>query len=216
MKDNSTRYRHFFLVLYCDPFEIDKILIKNSEKILHCCYICHDKDIYDDDLIDNDGNYVHRKGELEKIHFHMLISFYNGHTFSAVKRLFTTELDKPRVEKCIDILSSYRYLLHLDHPKKYQYSAGDIIHAVDEKFYTELDIYGDKKDNDNVCMAIVKDLLKKTNPMVMLHRYGRDYLIHKRQYDDFVADYHAWSAEHPETLNQKELDDELVQMGLLD
>lgn len=216
MKKDISRSRHFFLVLYCSPVEIDKILLKNAEKIHHCCYICHDKDIYDKDLINDDGEYVHKKGDIEKIHFHMLVSFYNGHTFSSVKRMFTTEHDNPRVEKALDMLGCYRYLTHMDNPDKYQYSSSDIIYAVDKKFYDELLLHGDKKDNDNQALAIVKDLLKGVNPMVMIHRYGRDYVIHKRAYEEVVSDIHAWNASHPEMLNQKVLEDEMVQLGLMD
>lgn len=208
------RFRHFNLVLYCSRRELDAILIKYLCRISHCAYITHDKDIYDNDLIDKDGNYVHRKGEQEKVHIHMLISFYNGHTFSAVKRLFTTENDNPRVESVNDMVGCFNYLTHKGFPDKYQYLPSDIQY-IDEAFYKKLLEEGQKRDTDNVAESIVLDMLNGTSPRIMLARYGRDWAIHRSQYQDVVDAIREWDVSHP----TKELGDkwekECEQMGLL-
>lgn len=214
MKNNSRRLRHFNLVLYCSKYSIERILMLNSQRIHHCCYICHDKDVYDSDLINEQGEYVHKKGDVEKVHFHMLISFYNAHTFTAVKRMFTTKEDNPRVEPVNDMCAMYRYLTHLDHPNKYQYSSEEIIYSVDEQFYKDLLYHGDTNDNDNKALAIVKDILKGTNPILMIHRYGRDYAIHMKQYKDVADEVLSWQVNHPTERNAKVFEEEIEQMGL--
>lgn len=216
MKAENRRLRHFNLVLYCSESELDKILIKYSERIHHCCSIVHDKCVYDSDLFDKDGNYVHRKGEKEKVHIHLLISFYNAHTFTAVKRLFTTQEDKPRVEPINDMVGMFRYLTHLDHPNKYQYPSSAIMYHFDEPFYKELLKQGEKTDRDNISVAIVKDILRGVDPMVMLYRYGRDFGIHMRQYKEVADECLAWKVNHPSERVAKALEEDLVQMGLLD
>lgn len=213
--NKNSRIRHFFLVLYCSRLELDKILLKYSCRIAQCAYITHDKDVYDDDLLDNDGNYVHRKGEIEKVHTHLLISFYNGHTFSAVKRLFTTENDNPRVEPVNDMVQCFNYLTHKYYPDKYQYLPSDISY-INEDFYKKLLIEGERKDNDNIAESIINDMLKGTSPRIMVSRYGRDYVIHMRQYQDVVDEIRSWDVSHPTAEKIDEWCDELVQMGLLD
>ena len=212
----DSRVRHFFLVLYCSPVELDRVLLKYSCRIHHAVSIVHDKCIYQEDLLDNDGNYVHRKGDLEKVHRHLLITFYNAHTFSAVKKMFMTENDSPRVEPVNDMLRCFEYLTHKNDPDKYQYLETDLCFHVDKPFYDDLVRNGDRRDTDNIASAIVNDMLCGTSPRILIARYGRDYVIHMRQYKEVVDEIRAWDVSHP----TKELGDkwekEFEQMGLFD
>lgn len=219
MENNKKRFnrvRHFFLVLYCSVIELEKIFIKYSQRIAHAVYIVHDKDVYLSDLIDNDGNVKHRKGDKEKEHIHLLISFYNTHTFSAVKKLFTTKEDNPRVEPVNDMVKCFEYLTHINDKDKYQYSSEELIFAFDEEFYRDLIKEGEKRDVDNIAESIVKDILRGTNPMTMLKRYGNNYAIHFRQYKEIADEVLSWKVSHPTNKDVEVWDEELVQMGLLD
>ncbi len=202
MKNINSRVRPYTIVFYGNEMELKKILRTNYERIAHYAYILHDKCKYLDDLKDDDGNYVHRAGELEKAHFHILVDFYNGHTFMAVKKMFTTEADNPRVEPVRDRVAQYRYLIHADDPDKYQYEKTAIV-SNDINYYEKLCKNGDRRDSDNLAEQIINDLLAGVSPRIMVSRYGRDYVIHMRQYKECVDEIRYWELEHPKRSYEK-------------
>ncbi len=192
----SGRVRPFTVIFYGSEIELKKILRDNRERIAHFAYILHDKCVYLDDLKDDNGDYVHRAGEPEKVHFHVLIDFYNAHTFNAVKRMFTTEVDNPRVEPVSDRVAQYEYLIHKNDPDKYQYPKSAIV-SDDINYYEKLCVNGDRRESDNVAEQIVNDMLARVAPRIMVARYGRDYIIHYRQYMEIVDQIRYWDIEHP-------------------
>lgn len=107
----NTRQRHFELVLY-DDNEVHKDFIKNDLPYFTNVYILHDRDITD-------------SGELKKPHYHIIISFDNARTLSAVQK----ELDmiEPNLINAVKSLQAYvRYLIHLDTPNKEPYEIDEI------------------------------------------------------------------------------------------
>lgn len=182
----SGRYRPFTIVFYGSQAELMQIIRTYRPRIAHYAFITHDKDIYEEDLYNEDKTeLIHKKGDIAKPHIHFLVDFFNGHTLTAVKRLFTTENDKPRVDVIRDRAAQYRYLIHKDNPEKYQYNAEDII-SDDINFYENICIVGDKVDSDNKAEMIINDLLRGISPRIMVSRYGRDFVIHMTQYKDCV------------------------------
>lgn len=98
-----------------------------------------------EDCIDFDTKeFKYHKGDLEKVHIHLLIDFYDAHTFSAVKRMFTTVNDNPRCEPVSDRVQCYRYLIHKDNPEKFQYSKSNIV-SDNIIYYEKLCVVGEKK-----------------------------------------------------------------------
>lgn len=73
----------------------------------------HDKDINED-------------GTPKKAHRHLLLSFHVVKSYSQVKEI-TDKLNAPAPQPCKDTRGMVRYFLHLDNPKKAQYSREDII-----------------------------------------------------------------------------------------
>ena len=180
----SGRFRPFAIIFYGTQEELIQIIRTYRESIAHYAYITHDKDVYEEDLFNEEKQeFVHKKGEIEKVHIHILVDFFNGHTITAVKRMFTTELDKPRVEVIGDRVAQFRYLTHKDNPEKYQYPDSDIT-ADDINYYEKLCITGDKIDGDNKAELIINDLLRGISPRIMVARYGRDFVIHMKQYEE--------------------------------
>lgn len=213
----GNRYRSFTIVFYAGAVELNKFLLKYSVRISHYAYIVHDKDVYQEDLKDNDGNYVHKAGEIEKPHIHLLVDFYNAHTPNAVKKLFTTEVDKPRVERVSDKVAQYEYLIHKNDPDKYQYPKSSIV-SDDINWYDKLCISGEKRDSDDKAISIVNDILAGISPRILMHRYGRDFIIHYNQYKD-MADL-VREHDYNERISKDESFDrvverELEQMGIL-
>lgn len=214
---NSARPRWFCLIFYGSEEELKSLLEKYSVRISHYAYILHDKDIYADDLLRDDGTYVHKKGEIEIPHFHLLVSFYNGHTLSAVKKLFTTKLDKPRAEVITDKVIQYEYLIHKNDPDKYQYPKTDIV-SDNLHYFEKMCIRGDKTDTDEKAVSIVNDILAGISPRILMHRYGRDFIIHYNQYKDMADlirehDYNERIGK--DSSFDRVVERELEQMGIL-
>ena len=191
----NNRYRHFGIIFYGTQKELFKILHTYQERIVHYAFILHDKDVYREERRNDSGEIVNKIGDLEKPHFHVIVDFYNAASANAVKRLFTTELDKPKVEVLNDLVASYRYLTHKDDPDKYQYS-GDSVISDDISYYENLCLKGQKRDTDNIAMHIIDDLLKGINLRILVDRYGRDFVIHMNQYKECAESIRTWELEH--------------------
>lgn len=205
---SAGRKRPWTVVFYGSETELKHILVANRARIAHYAYKVHDKDIYAEDLTDEKGNIVHKAGEEERVHIHLLLDFFNGHTFRVVKKMFTTDTDNPRVEPVSDRVAQYRYLIHADDPDKYQYDKSGIM-SNDINYYEKLCVNGDRKDTDNLAEQIVNDMLCGVSPRVMLSRYGRDYVIHYRQYREVVEeikhfdDMEKWRKQESEQLDKR-------------
>ena len=171
---NNSKFRPWEIIFYGSQKELFKLLHKYECRISKYAFIFHDKDIYDD------GEH---KGELKKPHFHVLVDFHYPCTFTTCKRLFTTDTDNPRVENIRDRVAKFEYLTHKRYPDKDQYAYSDII-SNDIQYYENLLLRGDKKEVDNVAVAIVNDLLKGVPTVLLVDRYGRDFVIHMNQYED--------------------------------
>lgn len=189
--NKSGRFRPYEIVVYCTENELNGLLCKNHCRIAHYVYIKHDKDVYEED----NEELGHKKGELKKEHIHCLLDFFNPHTFTAVKKMFTTDVDKPRVEIISDRQAKYEYLTHTGYPNKYQYSKSLLI-SNDLGYYENICKQGDKRDTDNIAEQIIRDLLCNTSPYVMISRYGRDYIIHRQAYNDMADECRQYDFTH--------------------
>lgn len=211
--DKNSRYRCYTMVFYAGIHELEKILLKNLQRIRSYAYVLHDKDIYADDLLDDDGNYVHRKGDLEKPHIQIIIEFYNALSATALKRLFTTENDKPQVQRVVDKVAMYEYLIHKNDPDKYQYPKTDI-KSCDINYWESICKNGEKSNADDKACAIINDLLLGVSPRILMHRYGRDLIIHLNQYKDYVDYIREYDVSH--RLGNDDDFDEFVERQMVD
>jgi hypothetical protein len=183
-KHSNARSRSWFCVLYVEENELIQLIKINRQAISRFSYIYHDKDVYDKDIRDDStGEILHKVGDLKKLHCHLLVDFFNGHTFSAVRRMFTTDADKPVVQAVTDKCAVFRYLTHKDDKDKYQYS-DDLVVTSDDDYYKKLVQQGTRKDSDDIAVQIVNDLVKGVSIGLMVQRYGRDFVIHMRQYKE--------------------------------
>lgn len=109
------KYRNFALELYPeDSFHLDILeFIKNNYLF---AYILHDRDVWENVVLDNDGLILHNIGDLKKPHYHVIISFKNPRSLELIR----DTLGINHLEFCNFYLYS-RYLIHKDDPKKYQY-----------------------------------------------------------------------------------------------
>ena len=193
----SGRYRHFDLIVYCTENELFSMLHKYNDRISRYAFAKHDKDTFDSTVYEDDGKTVkHNQGELKKEHRHLTISLYNACTCTAVKKMFTTPEDKPRVDSVNDLSAVFRYLVHLDNPEKYQYDYDSII-SNDITYYESLEKRGQMRDTDQNAVEIVSLIRKGVNPWLIAQKYGREAIIHYRHYKDFADSISLWEVDHP-------------------
>jgi len=109
-KDNRTRNWNFILYPESAPENwrdiIDETHIEWVESPLH------DKDVNPDNTV-------------KKAHHHITLLFPSKKSYEQVKEI-TDSVNAPIPEKCKSVKGSIRYMVHKDHPDKYQYNWNDI------------------------------------------------------------------------------------------
>lgn len=116
------RSKTFNLMLY--PEE-DKSHLKALEYIranYDYAAICHNNDTFEEDTTINDV--VHKKGELKKTHYHVVLKFKNAKWSTALAN--ELEIAENYIEVAHDLKRSLLYLIHYYDEDKYQYSVEDV------------------------------------------------------------------------------------------
>lgn len=116
------RSKTFNLMLY--PGE-DKSHLKALEYIranYDYAAICHDKDTFEEDITINDV--LHKKGEIKKAHYHVVVKFKNAKWSTALAS--ELEIAENYIEVAHDLKRSLLYLIHFYDEDKYQYSVEDV------------------------------------------------------------------------------------------
>lgn len=65
-------------------------------------------------------------GKPKKPHYHVIMKFINDTKYSVVKTLIVDELHQPWPQVTKSLGGSIRYMVHADHPDKFQYDKNDI------------------------------------------------------------------------------------------
>lgn len=116
---SEIRSRVFRILLYPDNPEHMLAIMELQSSDYPAVGIKHDKDVYTEDTDD------HKAGEIEKEHFHFVLKFKNARYLTAVAKLLGIE------ERFIQTAKSYKgsveYLLHINHPEKFQYERSELI-----------------------------------------------------------------------------------------
>lgn len=122
----NVKKRNWAFVLYPESAPENWIEILQQSGIQGAISPLHDKDINPD-------------GEPKKSHYHIIITYNNSTTYSAVKA-FTDSLNCPIPQPLEQVRGYYRYLTHKDNPEKWQYNEEDIktINGFDILEYVEL------------------------------------------------------------------------------
>ena len=159
------RYYHFNIVTY--SIESVNALI-NWDKVYQYAYICHDKDLNSD-------------GTIKEVHYHLYLRFCNARTCSSFHSIFSYIKSvygcNCLIEPCANVLSSLQYLTHKNNLDKYQYNEDSVVTNIPN-------IY---------CMAYNTDLTPVDcielgySPRKIMQLFGRDFIIHYKQYYDFYS-----------------------------
>lgn len=180
-------------VLYSRKFCINTYIAVNKLEtflrtqpwVSHWCYTSHDKDEKDD-------------GTVKEFHTHVLLYTYSQKTASAVKKNFDRyeketckEGETPQntlVQICNDMVSQYRYQLHLDDKDKYQYPFNER-YCDDYSWWHKLEVTDGMNEPKNIVLAIIDDILSGVPSYVLAERYGKDYVYHIQHFQKFIAQH---------------------------
>ena len=125
------KVRNFAVIVYPDSTTLNENWRENIDRLGHKAIISpiHDKDVYDKDITDSDGNIIHKKGDLKKPHYHVCVFRENATTLNSCKK--TMQLNVDSSIQYIEVLrgtiqASYDYMSHKNAPHKAQYKEEEI------------------------------------------------------------------------------------------
>lgn len=134
----------------------------------------HDKDVKED-------------GTPKEPHIHFLIRTYSSWCPEQVAKWFKGAKDSDGkdintfCEIASDIGACFDYLLHEGCEDKFIYPKSDIIS------FNENDLKPKNESKDD-CYDIIEAILNGVSPRELVKRYGRDYVYHKKQYEEVCYD----------------------------
>lgn len=186
---NNKRVRNIELILWSKE-ELDRCIDIVETEYIDYAYILHDKDIDDE-------------GKIKKPHYHFRVFAVYQRTITAWATFFKV------MPNDIQILEnkrrSIRYLIHMDSPKKYQYSLLDVVtNIVDIDYYFNEDKSSEDTQLQNIFGYIsaiqtyiyfreIKDYVLQNNYWGAYRRYYsiiKDVIIeHNRYCTDYLLDY---------------------------
>lgn len=117
----TDKYRSWQLVLYDDNPEHVKALDWIREHYRYAA-IRHDLDCWS--VSDQEENPEHVAGELKKAHWHVLLRFQNARYASSLAS--EIGIEERFLLPSFDFKHDLRYLIHADHPDKFQYDKGRV------------------------------------------------------------------------------------------
>lgn len=133
MNETTWKSKHFLVLLYPDnPEHLQTFFLLRSK--YNCAYIAHDKDVFDEeDLVDHPDRQL---GAPKKTHWHVVVTFPNQKWNTSFAKEIKLELRW--IKKCDELRNGLRYLIHRDHPNKFQYEPEQVKGSLTNKFITVL------------------------------------------------------------------------------
>ena len=129
---NAERTKNFMFIVYPD----NKNMVENWREVIqdygHKAFISpiHDKDTYEKDVKNDNGEIIHHKGDLKKAHYHVCVCRSTPTTVRAIVKYFvkmSADFDANDVEFVRESIPAvYRYFTHEGKPNKAQYDANEI------------------------------------------------------------------------------------------
>lgn len=170
----NKRSRSFELLTYIDIDDVRRYCLRDN--VSNYAYIVHDMDVYEEDAKDEEGNLLHIKGDRKEPHIHVVVTFKEARTLRAVSKDFCNFEQNTRSIITKDLERSLMYLTHEFEENKYKYSR-------DKVTSTYAYFNGSNSGTaDNIAVQILNDMDNGIAPREMVRRYGRDYVIHFKQY----------------------------------
>lgn len=124
--------KHQFWEIMCYPESCPQdFKFRLEERSIRCAISpCHNNDRWDHDIYDSDAKIIHKKGDLKKPHYHILIHFSGGQTRNAVLQIAKECCNSEVVQWKQYPKNAYEYLDHHKVVNEYKplYDAYEIQH----------------------------------------------------------------------------------------
>ena len=158
------------LTLYETPEVIHQFILDNLHIIKYYAYIEHDKDFNTD-------------GSLKDRHVHLLLVFtYNIQLGCLINKMgFKSNVFGEAIK---DKKACFEYLTHKNNSDKYHYNDSDVVTNNKEYFLENTKRF---RENENLkYLELIEDLINGYTYRDMIVKYGRDYIIHYKQYQEMA------------------------------
>lgn len=163
------RSRSFALELYPED-ETHKDILEYIKNYWEYAYILHDKDLWEEDEIDEETKEIkHKQGELKKPHWHVMINFKNPRSVESIQK----ELRLKHVETC-NFYAYARYLIHKDQPQKYPYDQKEIITNINLRINNALKKNYNAQEQDG---RILLDYIYNKDKTILTFKKLTEYAI---------------------------------------
>lgn len=122
-KDKTRRFCYEVVIYEDDPLfkeQYEALTVVND-----AIWIKHDKDVFNEDVLNDDGTIKYNAGDLKKAHYHFILKFKNGCTISALAKRVKVSTSQIQIIRR-GLNSALRYLIHYAQDEKYQYSIEEV------------------------------------------------------------------------------------------
>lgn len=127
IKQITQKYRYWGCLAYEESVHPDWIEILEKTGLRIAISPIHNRDIYEKDIKDEKtGEILHKKDDIKKPHWHIILAWDNPTTYNSAKSL-CEKIKATRPEFIQRLKGNYDYLTHKNSPKKAQYDANDIV-----------------------------------------------------------------------------------------
>lgn len=167
------------------PNEAENYLDMHTNLILNfdAIWCTQDKDIYDDDVFDENMNLLHKAGDLKYTHTHYLIKLKTAKTLSAVAKIVKCkDTDVNYIKKTFD--SALVYLVHFNCDDKYQYDPSDVQSNCDKLLSRFHKLIDNKKEMDDRVIPLF-DFIDESEYLTFKQLV--QYVYSTRQWNTFRA-----------------------------
>lgn len=189
------QYSYFAVRLYCENADRLKHLIETELEARHYAFILHDKDTYKDD------NENHKKGDIKKAHYHIVINLKTKTSWNVLKNRILKVLPEsnPRIRDIYDTESATLYLTHetkqAQKDGKYQYNRNDI--TTDDYSYwqdEETQRENKKEKVDYISTFVEKfisngNVIRREDMETFRKEYGRDFILNFNRVMQYLEIY---------------------------
>lgn len=121
----NERSIYWTLLLYKDSESYDtEQIIKEIKSKYNSIYILHDKDTYNEDIYNEDNSIKHKKGEIKKKHYHIVLKFKNYKWLNTLSEELNIEMNY--FQKINNLENILCYLIHYKEDNKYHYGLEEV------------------------------------------------------------------------------------------
>lgn len=121
----NERSIYWTLLLYKDSESYNtEQIIKEIKSKYNAVYILHNKDTYNEDIYNEDNSIKHKKGEIKKEHYHIVLKFKNYKWLNTLSEELGIEMNY--FQKINNLENILCYLIHYKEDNKYHYGLEEV------------------------------------------------------------------------------------------